>query len=182
MQLPIHKLSSYPSLLNSEISNQKLPRIHLPTPESTERLGMILAGLAKPGDVIALIGDLGAGKTQLVRGMAKALGIPTAQVSSPTYVFVHEYEPPPKADPENPVLVHIDAYRIESVDAFRATVWGEDGRDLREDAIVAIEWANLVEAALPADCIKVTLEHAENGRTATIQGSAHLESRLTSLG
>jgi len=151
--------------------------LYLPNPDATERLGQILAGLAKPGDVIALVGDLGAGKTQLVRGMAKAINIDPQKVSSPTYVFVHEYEPPKDDDP---VLVHIDAYRIESVAAFRATVWGDDGRDLREDAIVAIEWANLVEDALPNDAIRVTLEHAESGRNATIEGLPDSQALLAS--
>ncbi len=153
--------------------DDRAPRtVHLPTADDTAQLGAALAHAARPGDVIALIGDLGAGKTTLVRAFAATLGIDPAAVSSPTFVFVHEYEPD---DPAAPVVVHIDAYRIESMDAFRATVWGEDdGEALREGAIVLVEWADRVIDALPVTTT-VRLQHAETGRVATVtQHTAHL--------
>ncbi len=148
--------------------------LDLPNEQATAALGAAIMSSAAEGDVIALVGELGAGKTSLVRGMAEALGIDAAAVSSPTYVFVHEYEP---ADAAQPVLVHIDAYRIESERAFVATVWGEDGEDLREGAVVVVEWADRVAGALPegGSGLRVTLTHVEGGRRAVLEGGARWE-------
>ncbi|VAX42296.1 tRNA threonylcarbamoyladenosine biosynthesis protein TsaE, partial [hydrothermal vent metagenome] len=79
----------------------------------TDALGCALAGILQPGDTLALLGDLGTGKTTLVRAIATARGIDPALVSSPTFVIVNEYPSPRQTDPP---LVHVDAYRLTSAD------------------------------------------------------------------
>jgi len=73
-------------------------------PEETAALGTALAGLLQPGDVVALSGDLGTGKTTLVQGLARGLGI-TQPVTSPTFIIINEYR-------STPPLYHVDWYRL----------------------------------------------------------------------
>ena len=117
----------------------------LDTLDDTARLGSALAGLLRAGDTVALEGDLGAGKTTLVRTIAGARGIDTALVSSPTYVIVNEY--PPARDTEPPV-VHVDAYRLTSAEDLDALGWDRlaDG-----SSIMLIEWPERIADALPTD-------------------------------
>jgi tRNA threonylcarbamoyladenosine biosynthesis protein TsaE len=109
------------------------------------------AASLQPGDVLALHGDLGAGKTRFVRGLAIGLGIDPADVSSPTFVLVNEYTGP--AAP----LVHIDAYRLEQQEDLDALGWD---RIFDGTSIVAVEWAERLAAHLPAGRFEVTIEHA----------------------
>lgn len=116
----------------------------------TRRLAADLAIRLRPGDCVALIGDLGAGKTCFVRGMAEGLGLLPSQVSSPTFVLMHEHERPGK-----PSLVHIDAYRLRG---------GEDAESLAmeealDGAIAAIEWPERIADLLPEGRIEVRIEH-----------------------
>ena len=131
--------------------------------EVTQAVGVAIAGVARAGDVIALEGMLGAGKTQLVRGLAVEMGIDPRLVSSPTFMLVQEYEP---ADPARPVLVHVDAYRLTGDDL--ATIGWDDPQAFHEGAVVAVEWASRLGDALPADRLDVLLEHAEGGRRVTL--------------
>ena len=127
------------------------------TLDDTLALGRRLGKLATPGDVITLDGELGAGKTQLVRGLAAGLGLDPTQVSSPTYVLMHEYEP---ADVERPVLVHIDAYRLPpGTTAEGLASLGYDD-ELAATAVTAIEWADRLAEVPGVDRLAVTLEHA----------------------
>lgn len=106
--------------------------------------------------VIALQGDLGAGKTLLTQGIAAGLGI-SAPITSPTFVLVNEY-----ALPNGGTLFHIDSYRLgeTSVQAVNeALAIGLDELIARPDAIVVIEWAALVAPLLPADYLQITLDH-----------------------
>lgn len=100
--------------------------------EDTRRAGADLARRLKPGDAVLLEGDLGAGKTVFVKGLAEGLGLDPDEVSSPSYALVHEYGP----DGKPPVLVHADLYRLPagggSVDDL--------GLDARGDTILAVEW------------------------------------------
>ena len=115
---PSHLHSSTPPLFHT--STPEMPadglRDLLPrttkSPEETMKLGERLAGLFRPGDIVGLYGDLGAGKTHLVKGIAAALGIPEAGVTSPTFTLMNEY-----AGPSFEVY-HFDAYRIKSTDEF----------------------------------------------------------------
>ena len=110
--------------------------------EATEALAAQLAGLLRPGDVIALHGELGSGKTTLVRGIVGGLGLETAAVSSPTYVVANDYPGTPDAPP----VVHVDAYRLGGSDELESIGWDRmtDG-----SAVVIVEWAGRIADALP---------------------------------
>ncbi|MEI6085748.1 MAG: tRNA (adenosine(37)-N6)-threonylcarbamoyltransferase complex ATPase subunit type 1 TsaE [Verrucomicrobiota bacterium] len=102
----------------------------------TMQFGRQLAASLKPGDVLALSGDLGAGKTCLVKGIAAGLGI-TQEVTSPTFTLIHDYGQ----------LVHIDLYRLDSVrEALNIGI--ED--HLPGPGITVIEWAERIATLLPA--------------------------------
>ncbi|MBK9032414.1 MAG: tRNA (adenosine(37)-N6)-threonylcarbamoyltransferase complex ATPase subunit type 1 TsaE [Myxococcales bacterium] len=130
---------------------------------ATEACGAALGAVAVGGDVIALVGDLGAGKTTLVRGVARGAGAIAEDVASPTFALVHEY-------PGRLALAHLDLYRLE-----RARDLDEIGFDDaldRPDAIALIEWADRFEDRLPADHLRIELTHADAARilTATATG------------
>ena len=119
------------------------------SPEQTRRLGMRIGALLQPGDLICLQGDLGAGKTTMVQGVAQGWGA-LDEVSSPTFVLVNTYR---RADSSQ--LFHFDAYRIENL--------GE-AEELDLDALLAqgplvVEWPERVEAILPGDRLWALLEH-----------------------
>lgn len=116
------------------------------SPEETEQLGERLAGLLRPGDVIAYYGDLGAGKTAFTRGIARGLGI-TEAVTSPTYTIVNEY-----LCGKMP-LFHFDMYRLESSDELFDIGW-EDY--LSRGGVCAVEWSEKVDDALEPD-LRITI-------------------------
>jgi tRNA threonylcarbamoyladenosine biosynthesis protein TsaE len=101
------------------------------TAEETRRLGASLAHRLTPGDVVLLEGDLGAGKTEFVKGIAAGLGLDPEDVSSPSFALVHEYGPAGKTS----LLVHADLYRV-----FAGASIADLGLDERESAILAVEW------------------------------------------
>lgn len=110
------------------------------SPAGTTELGRTLAGRLHAGDCVALTGDLGAGKTALVRGIAAGLGLADDRmVSSPTYVLVQEY---PAALP----VYHLDLYRMGAPEA-EISELGLD--EMLSDGVVLIEWAERAQAALP---------------------------------
>ncbi|MEM9915425.1 MAG: tRNA (adenosine(37)-N6)-threonylcarbamoyltransferase complex ATPase subunit type 1 TsaE [Planctomycetota bacterium] len=157
--------------------------------DHTIAIGRRLGELAEAGDVIALDGELGAGKTQFVRGLADGLGLDPAQVSSPTFVFMHEYSAedeyghPIDDDPKRPVLVHIDAYRI--TDAHDLATLGYDD-ELRRTSVTAVEWAKLIAAApgnpLGEDRLHVEIQHADgNQRQINLTPHGRWADRLTKL-
>ena len=108
-------------------------------------LGTRLAAALEPPAFIALHGDLGAGKTALVRGMGAALG--EDEVTSPSFTIVHEYR-------TRPALYHFDAYRLADADELMAIGFADY---LREDALLVMEWAELVEDALPKERLDITI-------------------------
>jgi tRNA threonylcarbamoyladenosine biosynthesis protein TsaE len=110
------------------------------SPEETYRAGSEAAAQMRPGDVLALDGPLGAGKTQWVKGLAAGLGS-AAPVTSPTFTLIHEY--PGGRLP----LYHMDCYRIESAGELLATGLDDylDGR-----GVLAIEWAGKFPELIPA--------------------------------
>ena len=112
------------------------------SPEHTESLGVALAALLRPGDILLLEGDLGAGKTTLTRAVATALGVDDADISSPTFVIVHEY------DGARARVAHLDAYRLEGDDPEELELLGWDR--FAPDSIVLIEWGDRVTHALDA--------------------------------
>lgn len=104
--------------------------VPLPTRRATRRLGAALGAVLRGGDLLLLEGELGAGKTFLVRGIARALGVPERQpIQSPTFALVHEH-PTPRGR-----LVHADLYRLGSDDEVAELGLLED-----DDAILCVEW------------------------------------------
>ncbi|MBU1694640.1 MAG: tRNA (adenosine(37)-N6)-threonylcarbamoyltransferase complex ATPase subunit type 1 TsaE [Verrucomicrobia bacterium] len=130
-------------------------------PEDTFRLAADLARKLKPGDVLALHGELGSGKTTLVQGLARALGI-DRPVSSPTFTLINEYR-------GSCPLFHIDLYRIR--DSGEALELGLD-EYLYGNGITAIEWAERIAELLPPGTLHIRLEPGEHPdeRLVTIQG------------
>ena len=129
------------------------------TPEETELVGQTLAKTLAPGSVVALYGDLGAGKTALVRGMARGLGSKD-RVTSPTFTIVNEYGG--KLE-----LFHFDMYRLKSSDELFDIGW-EDY--LARGAVCAVEWSENVEDAFFGDEIRVDIRKlSDNGREITIK-------------
>jgi len=122
--------------------------VDLESEEETARLGRALAELVEPGVVIGLVGPLGAGKTRLVRAIAETQGVDPADISSPTFILIHEYEG------RLPVY-HFDAYRLQSPQAFVdlgvADYWGGDG-------VCLVEWADRVRGVLPDEVWMIFVE------------------------
>jgi tRNA threonylcarbamoyladenosine biosynthesis protein TsaE len=133
--------------------------MRLEGPEATEALGRALAPLLAPGDVVALYGDLGAGKTTLARGVLRGLGF-AGDVASPTFPIVLPYD-------DLPVPVwHVDLYRIG--DPAELPELGLD--EAREGAALLIEWPERLGAALPADALRLILSRDGEGARALTAG------------
>jgi len=133
--------------------------LNLPDAAATERLGAALAAGVAPGRVLHLRGDLGSGKTTLVRGMLHALGI-TGRVKSPTYTLVEPYEV------SSLHFYHFDFYRLRD-----ASEWlGSGFRDyFNSAAFCVVEWPERAGGALPPPDLEVCLEHAGQGRRAHLK-------------
>jgi tRNA threonylcarbamoyladenosine biosynthesis protein TsaE len=119
----------------------KRPRKHLSqSVQETESIAAELARGFAGGEVVALHGDLGTGKTQFVRGMLRGLGGDTRSVSSPTYVLLNVY-------PSGRLtLYHLDAYRVRGSDDFESIGFTEL---LEQGGVVAVEWPQRIAALLP---------------------------------
>jgi tRNA threonylcarbamoyl adenosine modification protein YjeE len=141
--------------------------------EATRRLAVDLANLLKPGDFVALSGDLGAGKTTLVRAMIAHLAGDTAiEVPSPTFTLVQTYDLPKF------VLVHVDLYRVSGADEL-----AELGFDDIPGAVVVMEWPDRAGGALPADRIEVALALGpeREQRVAHVAGAGAVAARIAQL-
>jgi tRNA threonylcarbamoyladenosine biosynthesis protein TsaE len=121
-------------------------------------IGTQIAGCLKKGDVVALRGPLGAGKTCLVKGIALGLGV-KEEVTSPTYTIISEYEvwDPSGGEAKIP-FYHIDAYRLRGDDDFYSLGGGEI---LEGDGISAVEWSERIPESLPSGVIIVEIELCE---------------------
>ena len=140
------------------------------SPQDTERFAQELAKTLSPGDVLALYGGLGMGKTAFVRGLAKGLGV-SGEVSSPTFALVQEFRGPVP-------LCHFDFYRITGVDDLYATGFFDylDGT-----RVLAVEWSERIPDALPEGAIRIRFEPLENDcRRITISTPAG-DDRLAAL-
>ncbi len=123
-------------------------RIVLRSPKHTHRLGRCLGALLQGGEVLALFGELGAGKTSLVKGIADGLLAEPTEVSSPTFTLIHEYQ-------GRLPLVHTDLYRLTSAQLENTGLNDYvDGH-----TVTAIEWADRWGAGLPSDRLDVHLSH-----------------------
>ena len=116
----------------------------------TADVGRRLAPTLSPGSVVLLIGDLGAGKTALVRGLAEGLGVPPDEVSSPTFTLMQEYRG------GRVPLIHVDLYRLN--DAREIDDLGLE--ELGLESVLAIEWAEKLPRPM-ADAIEVRIEHGD---------------------
>jgi tRNA threonylcarbamoyladenosine biosynthesis protein TsaE len=141
--------------------------LELPEPADTEALGERLAAELGPGEVVVLAGPLGAGKTVLVRGLARGLGV-TGPITSPTFVIAREHRPSP--DGAGVPLVHVDAYRLGIGGAIGAEL---DDLDLDTDlteAVVAVEWGEGVAERLAERHVLVRLDRRpDDVRTAVVE-------------
>lgn len=133
------------------------------SPEETLALGMRFASQLHGGDVVALSGALGTGKTHFVKGVCKGLGY-EGLVSSPTFALINEY-------PGNPTVYHVDLYRLE-----RAAQVQPLGLEelMRSDTVVMIEWPEVAATMLPATAYHVVCDYGpdESSRTFAISEPA----------
>ena len=129
--------------------------MRLGSPEATEALGRALADRLRTGDVVALFGDLGAGKTTFTRGLLSGLGF-EGEVASPTFPIVQVYD-----DVRVP-LWHVDLYRIEDPAELEELALDE----AREDSVLVIEWPDRLGVGLWADALQLHLVVAEAGARA----------------
>lgn len=129
--------------------------------EQTEKFAERIAKELKSGDVVAFFGSLGMGKTAFTRGLAKGLGN-KSDVSSPTFAIVNDYG-------GSPAFVHFDMYKVESWEDLYSCGFFDY---LDMGAILAVEWSENIENALPENAIRVAIEKGqeENERIITIEG------------
>lgn len=128
--------------------------------KETEAVGEAFGKAVPDGTVVAMYGDLGAGKTAFVRGMARGMGI-TERVSSPTFTIVNEYL-------GDRTLIHFDMYRLGSADELFDIGW-EDY--IARGAVCAVEWSENVEEAFYGDEVRLTIEKtSDTSRKITIEG------------
>lgn len=146
--------------------------INLDDEADTEVLGRALAEVVGPGVVVGLVGNLGAGKTRLVRAIAEALDVDPEAIASPTFVLIHEYE-------GTIPVYHFDVYRLPSPAAFEdlgpADYWSAGG-------VCLVEWADRVPESLPPDAWWFTVETvAATRRLVRITAPTSVRNRLAEL-
>ena len=130
--------------------------IHLSdSPEQTQALAAAMAQGFRGGECVALHGELGAGKTQFVRGLVRGLGGNPRSVSSPTFVLLNVY------DTGRLPVFHLDAYRVGGAEDFEGIGFGEL---LEQKGIVVVEWASRVADLLPRSSIDVRIESIDRQR------------------
>lgn len=143
------------------------------SPDATRALGAALASALRPGDVVVLAGELGAGKTCLVQGLAAALGH-DGRVTSPTFLLARRLD-------TTPPVVHADAWRLDRVGDLL-----DLGDELLDDDVVTVlEWGDAVAEVLPTDRVEVDLvvdgDHADAPRRVTVSGIGSWAQRLVDL-
>jgi tRNA threonylcarbamoyladenosine biosynthesis protein TsaE len=133
--------------------------------DQTRSLGQRLGALLQAGDLIALEGDLGTGKTCITQGIGLGLGV-TEPITSPSFTLIAEHRPPPPAPP----LYHVDLYRLE--DAIReALAFGLDDY-LHGQGVCVIEWADRIRPALPRERLWISLRHLEVSKRGVLMHAA----------
>lgn len=113
-----------------------------------------LAAVLRPGDIVKLIGEMGAGKTTFVRMLAQAFGIKENAVSSPTFVIMNLYLRPDN----HPPLAHMDCYRLGDESELDALGWDQI---IDSGSIILIEWPDRIANALPKDCLTISIDHID---------------------
>ena len=130
--------------------------------DATRAVASALAALLEVGDVISLVGDLGAGKTAFAQGVARGLGV-VGPVTSPTFTIVQEYE-------GRLPIAHVDVYRLDTVQDLYDLGFDElidDGR------VTIVEWGDLIAPALPADYLVVRIEPGDADTERVLELSFH---------
>ncbi|NJO67601.1 MAG: tRNA (adenosine(37)-N6)-threonylcarbamoyltransferase complex ATPase subunit type 1 TsaE [Rhodospirillales bacterium] len=138
----------------------------------TQACAVALAGVARRGDVFALWGGLGVGKTVLARAFIRARGYPQDEIPSPTFTLVQIYEPPAPSCP----IFHFDLYRLqEAEDVYELGI-----EDAFADGIVLIEWPDRLGSLLPSDRLDVCLQPGatDDARQLVLAGSESWQDRL----
>jgi tRNA threonylcarbamoyladenosine biosynthesis protein TsaE len=130
--------------------------------DETLALAGTVGELLRAGDVVSLVGDLGAGKTVFARGVARALGV-TEPVVSPSFTIVREY------DGRMP-LVHVDVYRIDTVQELYDLGFEELVRD---DAVTLVEWGHMIDGLLPPDRLDVRLAPGDTDDERVVEIEGH---------
>ncbi len=141
--------------------------VNCPTESDTRSLARKLAAALNPGDVLLLCGRLGSGKTLFTSGLAEGLGI-DEPVTSPSFVLVKEYRTGFLP------LVHADVYRLGSINEFDDL----DVVDMAKDGVLVIEWGDAIDALLPGEHLRVSIEVADDmGRRITLTGTTGWDKR-----
>ena len=122
--------------------------LHIASEQETEQIGEAIGRAAEPGTVVALIGDLGTGKTTLTKSIARGLGV-TETVTSPTFNIIREYKT------GRIPLYHFDVYRIGDPDEMFELGYEEY---FYGDGICVVEWADIIEELLPEDAVIIRIE------------------------
>ena len=134
-------------------------RITLNNETETRRFGLDLGREAKPGDVLALTGDLGVGKTTLTKAIAEGLGI-TDMITSPTFTIVKEYRS------GRLPLYHFDVYRIGDPDEMYELGYEEY---FYGDGVCVVEWADIIEDFLPENAIKIHISYSDDEKAREVR-------------
>jgi tRNA threonylcarbamoyladenosine biosynthesis protein TsaE len=134
--------------------------------EETRLIASKLASTLKPGDVVSLNGELGAGKTAFVQGLASALGI-SETVTSPTFTIMRQY---PLVHATIPQLLHLDAYRLEGADALEELGLFEL---LESGAVAFVEWGDLVAGEFDDEALRISVDVDDNDVRTFRMSSAH---------
>ncbi len=147
--------------------------VALADPDATARLAVALAPLLRPGDVVALRGELGSGKTTFARALIRALTAGDEEVPSPTFTLVQTYAAPAFE------IWHFDLYRLQKPeDAVELGI-----EDAMADGVALIEWPERLGLWLPAGCLDVWLAYVDTGtgRSAILSGGGDWPERLRTL-
>lgn len=123
-------------------------------PQVTQLLGEELGKLLAPGDVVSLVGELGAGKTVFVHGIARGLGV-SSPVSSPSFILIQEYEG------KYPVF-HCDFFRLQSYQELEEIGWDEYRK---RGGVILIEWGNRIPEALPEEYLEVVIAYCDSSES-----------------
>ncbi|MCS7199401.1 MAG: tRNA (adenosine(37)-N6)-threonylcarbamoyltransferase complex ATPase subunit type 1 TsaE [Caldimicrobium sp.] len=144
----------------------------LKSPEETKKIGRIIAKYLKPGDLVLLYGDLGAGKTTLIQGIVEGLEVdPQVYVTSPTFAIVNLYE-------GKYTIIHLDLYRLETEDIEDLGIW-----EYLSSSIVLIEWADRLSKIPGEDFLEIHLKYLNGqGRIISLVGYGLWSELLKALG
>ncbi len=130
-----------------------------PSLQHTQVIADDLSAVLRGGDIVRLVGEMGAGKTTFVRMLARSFGIAPGAVSSPTFVIMNIYD---ADDGRHPAIAHLDCYRLGDESELDALGWDQI---IGSGAIVLIEWPERIDAAIPKDAATIRIDHLdETGR------------------